>query len=145
MPSTGGVPRRYSTMSSHRTAEPREVSAMPIPAGRIYHGGARSSEKNSEIRIERALTRQPLVKGERLVRCAITPAMLLRCGFALERMVIHSKMSCVLDIATSDFAQENSDACCLFAPSSRNRQKPPATLIDILFLSQRQDFRYPEG
>ena len=144
MPSTGGVPRRYSKMSSHRTAEPRELSPMPIPARRICDGGARSSEKNSEIRIERALTRQPLVKGERLVRCAITPAMLLRCGFALEGMVIHSKMSCVLGIATSDFARENSDAC-LFAPSSRNLQKPPATLIDILFLPQSHHFRYPEG
>ena len=63
---------------------------------RYFFGGARSSEKNSEIRIERALTRQPLVKGERLVRCAITPAMHFRCGFALEPMAIHSEMSCAL-------------------------------------------------
>jgi len=39
-------------------------------------GGPRGSEKKSEIRIETPHSRQPLVKGERLVRCEVSAAML---------------------------------------------------------------------
>ena len=34
------------------------------------------ARKNSEIRIDAPLSRQPLVKGERLVRCEVSAAML---------------------------------------------------------------------
>ena len=56
----------------------RSVLASDLKLQSIGTGGPRGPEKKSEIRIETPHSRQPLVKGERLIRCEVSAAMLMQ-------------------------------------------------------------------